>query len=91
MDYAMKTGLSLSTLRRYIKAGKIEHRVEEGRYLLCLEGPLASSSDQMEKLQKDLQKAREEIAELKTLIALYEEHPPGSSGSSSPDHSANSA
>ncbi len=76
MDYAMKSGLSLSTLRRYIKAGKIEHRVEEGRYLLCLEGPLATSTDKFEMLQKDLQKAQEEIAELKTLIALYEENPP---------------
>src|SRR5690242_17272774 len=34
MDYAMKTGLSLSTLRRYIKAKKVPYRVENGRYLL---------------------------------------------------------
>lgn len=34
MDYAMKNGVSLSTLRRYIKAGKIEHRTEHGKYLI---------------------------------------------------------
>ena len=99
MDYAMKTGVSLSTLRRHIKANKIRYRVENGRYLLQLNsqtsGPvsLAShsaatsipSSDSVEqqtvqqlharirKMSAELQKAQEEIAELKTLIAFYEE------------------
>ena len=34
MDYANDYGVSLSTLRRHIKAGKIEHKIENGRYLL---------------------------------------------------------
>ena len=79
MDYAVKKGVSLSTLRRHIKTNKIQFRVEKGRYLvfdsgdepLSLEEPRAPlASDQM---QRDLQNAREEIAELKTLIAFYEE------------------
>lgn len=110
MDYAMKKGVSLSTLRRHIKANKVQYRVENGRYLLFVEQgdeiltsrPAAASttapvtamvqpqaapvsvpasvkvsaqSDDylMAQLQTKLKKAQEEIAELKTLIAFYEE------------------
>lgn len=112
MDYAMKKGVSLSTLRRHIKANKIQYRVENGRYLLFVEqgdeiltsrpaaastvapvtataGAMATAaapnvkasvtatgqSDDflMSQLQTKLKKAQEEIAELKTLIAFYEE------------------
>jgi hypothetical protein len=98
MDYAMKKGVSLSTLRRHIKANKVQYRVENGRYLLFVEqgdeiltsrpaaattvapvtaiaAPAAAQSDDylMSQLQAKLKKAQEEIAELKTLIAFYEE------------------
>jgi hypothetical protein len=33
-EYAMRTGISISTLRRKIKADAISYRMEEGRYLL---------------------------------------------------------
>ena len=69
MDYAIKNGVSLSTLRRHIKANKIQYRVENGRYLLLDD----SDGQSRHRLERDLAKAREEIAELKTLIALYEE------------------
>ncbi len=75
LEFALKKGVSLSTLRRHIKAGKIPFKVEDGRYLL-----FDDSSGQMNPslagLQEDLQRAQEEIAELKTLIALYEEKLP---------------
>jgi hypothetical protein len=108
MDYAMKKGVSLSTLRRHIKANKVQYRVENGRYLLFVEQgdeiltskpaaattvapvtatvgamatvatpsvkPSAQNDDfLMSQLQAKLKKAQEEIAELKTLIAFYEE------------------
>jgi predicted site-specific integrase-resolvase len=69
VDYAARKGVSLSTLRRYIKANKIPYRLEEGRYLI-----LSDEAD----LRTELQRANEEIAELKTLIALYEERTPPS-------------
>lgn len=91
MDYAMKTGISLSTLRRQIKAKKIQYKIENGRYLLLdsqpdisalstvpvlpvavVQPPLSTNAD-LQKAQSDLLRAREEIAELKTLIAFYEE------------------
>lgn len=79
MDYAMKKGVSLSTLRRHIKAGKINHKIEQGRYLLWDNdapaklnvAPVGNSSSD---LAAKLKKAHEEIAELKTLIAFYEEN-----------------
>lgn len=44
MEYAMKKGVSLSTLRRYIKANKVRYRIEAGRYLL-LDEEASSSGD----------------------------------------------
>ena len=71
VDYAFENGISLSTLRRHIKSNKIHHRKENGRYLILAEGKQAA--DELSRLQQDLKKAREQIAELKTLIAFYEE------------------
>jgi hypothetical protein len=89
--------VSLSTLRRYIKAGKIEYRLEDGRYLLPLtpaaaaqpmpaippapsvliagsrKEPAASLQSEIARLEMELQKAREDNAELRMLVALYEE------------------
>jgi hypothetical protein len=95
MEYAMRRGVSLSTLRRHIKAGKVRYRVESGRYLLwdeaatpepwvaskvAVESPrqpgapeAAADVFKLQKLEKELKMAREEIAELKMLVALYEE------------------
>ncbi len=84
MDYAIKKGISLSTLRRHIKANKLIFKVENGRYLLWDSETEQKVSDEqagllqkeLHKLAMELQKAQEEIAELKTLIALYEENNP---------------
>jgi hypothetical protein len=88
MEYSVNKGISLSTLRRYIKARKVEFRIENGRYLLFDEAADPSNAPVVaargadgntalvSRLEQDLKKAREEIAELKTLIALYEETPP---------------
>jgi hypothetical protein len=81
MDYAMKKGVSLSTLRRYIKANKIRYRVENGRYLLPVDLNLRDTAGEptslemqeiLQTMSVDLKHAREEIAELKTLVAFYE-------------------
>jgi len=103
MDYAVKYGVSLSTLRRYIKANKIPYKIENGRYLLredassLVHGEMTAAQAQpqsargdsaallvkpsqspvqvaeVERLKTELRKAREEIAELKMLVALYED------------------
>jgi hypothetical protein len=82
MDYASKKSVSLSTLRRHIKANKVTYKIENGRYLLWDEEVIAAHSKSteaqasLEEVQINLQKAQEEIAELKTLIAFYEETSP---------------
>ena len=77
IEYALKKGVSLSTLRRHIKAGKIPFKVEDGRYLAVRRFPKRRIHiPALARLQEDLQRAQEEIAELKTLIALYEEKIP---------------
>lgn len=84
MDYAMRTDTSVSTLRRYIKSGKVQFRLEDGKYFLPLpkkpsaaaKTPSTPAAGDQARLLKELQKAHEEIAELKTLIAFYEERLP---------------
>ncbi len=78
MEYAVKNSVSLSTLRRYIKANKVQYKIEDGRYLI-FDGAFVENSDTsrvVSKLSSELQRAQEEIAELKTLIAFYEEKSP---------------
>lgn len=84
MDYATKTGVSLSTLRRYIKSNKILYRVENGRYLLLDRSSTTEPkrAPEVDRIKAELQRAREEIAELKTLIAFYEERLPASRSNS---------
>gem|GEM_PF-1600050 len=109
LEYSVRTGVSLSTLRRYIKAGKVEFRVEDGRYLLPLaesaaaqtqsvvpqapapvaiqlqnvertpavgsrnDPAVASLKAEIARLEMELRRAREENAELRMLVALYED------------------
>jgi hypothetical protein len=89
LEYSVKTGVSLSTLRRYIKSGRIDFRLEEGRYLLPFHGLVNnhesegskdaswaapdSQKAQLARLETELRKVREENAELRMLVALYEE------------------
>jgi len=87
MEFATRNGVSLSTLRRQIKSGKVQHRSESGKYFiwdgeaLARHGMDSSDSElkpRVAELEAQLKKAREEIAELKTLLAFYEEQPQGS-------------
>jgi predicted site-specific integrase-resolvase len=86
MEYATRNDVSLSTLRRHIKACKVRHKTENGRYFIWDDQPATSNGKQLEfkpavpvpavtfdDLKHQLQKAREEIAELKTLVAFYED------------------
>ncbi len=88
VEFSVKKGISLSTLRRYIKANKIAWKLVEGRYLVMDDGtftaprnPVDGSSPlpqtdidgRMKNLEQQLIAANEEIAELKTLVAFYDE------------------
>jgi hypothetical protein len=89
VEFSVKKGISLSTLRRYIKSNKIPWKLLEGRYLVLDDGTftaprnhdprlnLPSASEDMDSRMKNIEQAlnaaNEEIAELKTLVAFYEE------------------
>ena len=86
VEFSVQKGISLSTLRRYIKANRIPWKLVEGRYLVMDDGTFAAprnhdpkaqnSSDieaRLKHLEQELTAANEEIAELKTLVAFYEE------------------
>ncbi len=94
VEFSAKTGLSLSTLRRYIKANKIAWKLMDGRYLIQANQSLSPKPElfhtqdpQTEKtletiqllceridhLENELRRTQVDLAELKTLIAFYEE------------------
>ena len=93
VEFSVRKGISLSTLRRYIKSNKIPWKLLEGRYLVLDDGSFSPSprnhdprmsapasapgTEDMESrfrnVESALNAANEEIAELKTLVAFYEE------------------
>lgn len=95
VEFSVQKGISLSTLRRYIKQNKIPWKLLDGRYLVMDDGtfiaprnhaaqaglvssPAAHSTNnsteaRLQHLEESLTAANEEIAELKTLLAFYEE------------------
>ena len=89
VEFSVKKGISLSTLRRYIKSNKIPWKLLEGRYLVLDDGTFTAPrnhdprlnpgssnpdmEDRVKYIEQALNAANEEIAELKTLVAFYEE------------------
>ena len=84
VEFSVQKGISLSTLRRYIKSNKIAWKLIEGRYLVMDDGTFVAPRPSTEVNQKDMESrmkfletslmaANEELAELKTLLAFYEE------------------
>ena len=83
MDFAVSRGVSLSTLRRYIKTNRIPFKMEGGRYLIPEDAPLTPRhSDhseafefepRLERIELELMQAQEQILELKMLLAILEE------------------
>ena len=83
MDYANQNDVSLSTLRRHIKAQKVRYKTENGRYFLWSNSISPSTESPLslvEELKLQLRMAHEEIAELKTLVAFYEDQSESSRG-----------
>jgi len=86
VEFSVQKGISLSTLRRYIKANRIPWKLVEGRYLVMDDGTFVAPRNhdpksqnvgdieaRLKNLEQELTAANEEIAELKTLVAFYEE------------------
>jgi hypothetical protein len=55
VDYAFRKSVSLSTLRRHIKSGKVQHRLEDGRYLVWDADPAVTTGQASEGLGEDFE------------------------------------
>ncbi len=88
VEFSVQKGISLSTLRRYIKSNKIPWKLLDGRYLVMDDGtfavprnhetknqhnPTSDVESRLKSLEHALGAANEEITELKMLVAFYEE------------------
>lgn len=66
LEYAHKKKKSISTVRRYIKANILKHKIEDGRYYIW-------TSEKNLGLTPEIKLLLEENNELKMLVKLYEE------------------
>jgi hypothetical protein len=70
-EYSNVSSKSDSTIRRYIKSGKVESKIEEGKYFI--KGKFSfGNKNEIYKLQKENIILKEEISELRMLVDLYE-------------------
>ncbi len=81
LEYAQYRDISISTIRRYIKAKRVRYKLENGKYFVFVndENYTKRNELQAEKLENDnkrlkqqLQLTTEELQDLKLLVALYE-------------------
>lgn len=82
LEYASFKKKSISTVRRYIKANRVKHKEDNGKYYIWAK----NYSDSVTKVEKDNLEVRfenerlkkenrilkEEVAELRMLISIYE-------------------
>lgn len=85
-DYSLLKGISISTIRRYIKKEKLIWKFENGKYLIQINEweyndsfnesnaivYLKRLQDEHEELKRELIKTKQEINEYKMLVDLYE-------------------
>jgi hypothetical protein len=81
LDYASSHNLSISSVRRYIKAGKVDWREENGRYLIRSDRQISHADEagllklklEIEALKMRLRELQAENDDLRTLQKIYEE------------------
>jgi hypothetical protein len=67
LAYAVKKGMSMSTLRRRIKSDKIKYELRAGKYFILDDG-----SFPLEDPQKAISDLQDQIADLKTYVKYLE-------------------
>lgn len=87
-DYARTHDVSHSTIRRKIKKNAIEHKLEDGKYLLKSAPKLQDDTppadlsmyahykdmqDEIKELKREIVSLQKENDDLKTLIGIYEQ------------------
>lgn len=76
LEYAQYRDISISTVRRYIKARRVKFKLTNGRYLIGVAKAdfekKATKIQGLDDWQKEKKALLEEIDELKMLVKLYE-------------------
>ena len=82
LEFATYKKKSISTVRRYIKANRVKFKEENGKYYVWTknfipnhstqEKEILSNKFELERLRKENIELKEELAEFKMLIDLYE-------------------
>ncbi|NBX75428.1 MAG: hypothetical protein EBQ92_02655 [Proteobacteria bacterium] len=88
IEYSIKSGVSLSTIRRKIKSNSIQFKLEKGKYLILFEVPMTdraerpnsqmhsvSSEEAQDTIQKQKAKIRQleqELNEMALLVQVLE-------------------
>lgn len=85
-DYSRYKNVSISTIRRHIKANILKYKEENGKYLICVpsveriklreEEDLLKTKLENELLKGQLRQLKEENNELKMLVEIYEKQVP---------------
>jgi hypothetical protein len=84
-DYSRMKNISISTIRRYIKAGKVQHKKENGKYFIYTiwtgeEAPNIEALEinnlqrENEELRKQVRMLTQEINDLRMLVSIYEKN-----------------
>lgn len=84
IDYANYRDISLSTIRRYIKAKRVKYKLESGKYLIFVsdenfqkkeievEKEILELRLENQRLSKTIKDLNQELADIKTLLLMYE-------------------
>lgn len=77
LEYARYKQISISSVRRYIKANRVKYKFEDGRYHILVKNYFGqdentSKEEIIEALKMELKKVKEENQELRMLVQLYE-------------------
>lgn len=83
LEFANYKGKSISTVRRYIKADRVKHKEDNGKYYIWAKDYQSAETEnekealelrfENERLKKENRQLGEEVAELQMLVKLYEE------------------
>lgn len=75
LDYAQHREISISSIRRYIKAGRVKYKQENGKYFIwsaSFQDAEVKPPENQKDLYRKLKILEEENQELRMLVDLYE-------------------
>jgi len=82
LEFATYKNKSISTVRRYVKADRVKHKEENGKYFIWVKNYVNSDLNserefleiklENERLKKDIYRLTDEVSELRMLVTIYE-------------------